>query len=240
MKKVIVNFSGGVDSTAAVMEAMKRYPKDEIMLCFQNTGAEYLETESHVEDIASILGLKLVILKPKRDWFEQVRHDKFFFTPALRKCTFRLKIDLFNSWLSKNRQELGDDIVIVSGIRGEESVLRASKAEWEKNGHGVGWLWRPCLYMSKAEIFGRIRAEGLPIHSCYEFSGRCNCWLCMFAGYNEVRTYAELHPELWEKACLLEDEIGRKWKQKFAINDLMKQGRLFDLTPIYGCPAGIY
>jgi len=48
----------------------------------------------------------------------------------------------------------------------------------------------------------------------------------LFGKYNEVRTYAEEHPELYEKACLIEDEIKHKWKENFAINDLMKQGRL--------------
>ena len=44
MRKVIVNFSGGKDSTVAILETLKHYPKDEIILCYQDTGAEYLET----------------------------------------------------------------------------------------------------------------------------------------------------------------------------------------------------
>ena len=44
MRKVIVNFSGGKDSTVAILETLKVYPKEEIILCFQDTGAEYLET----------------------------------------------------------------------------------------------------------------------------------------------------------------------------------------------------
>ena len=226
MRRVIVNFSGGKDSTVAILEALKRYSKDEIILCFQDTGAEFLETKPTVERIANLLELNLVILEPKRDWYQQIRHDKFPFTPALRKCTFRLKIDLFNSWLSKNRRELGDDIIIVSGIRGEESLSRSLKQEWEKNRHGVGWHWRPCLQMTEQEIYDRIKAEGLPLNPCYEFSRRCNCWLCIFSPYNAIRTYAEMHPELWEKACLLEDEIGRPLMRGYQINDLMKQGRL--------------
>ena len=45
--KVIVNFSGGKDSTVAILEALKRYPKEEIILCYQDTGAEYVETLPH-------------------------------------------------------------------------------------------------------------------------------------------------------------------------------------------------
>ena len=44
MRKVIVNFSGGVDSTAAALKALEQYPKEEIVLSYRDTGAEYLET----------------------------------------------------------------------------------------------------------------------------------------------------------------------------------------------------
>ncbi|GAJ15447.1 unnamed protein product, partial [marine sediment metagenome] len=63
MRKVIVNFSGGKDSTVAILEALKRYPKEEITLCYQDTGAEYLETEGHVRMIANQLELPVTILK---------------------------------------------------------------------------------------------------------------------------------------------------------------------------------
>ena len=43
---------------------------------------------------------------------------------------------------------------------------------------------------------------------------------------HEVRTYAEMHPDLYKQACLVEDEIKHKWKDGFGFNDLMKQGRL--------------
>lgn len=41
-----------------------------------------------------------------------------------------------------------------------------------------------------------------------------------------VREYAELHPNLYEKACLVEDEIRHKWKNGFSFNDLMVQKSL--------------
>ena len=228
-RKVIVSFSGGKDSTVAALEALKAYPKEEIMLVFMDTGAEYKGTGDHVETVASMLGLELVTLKPKSDWYEQIRHDNMPFTPALRKCTFRLKVELYRSWLSKYRK-MNDltDIITVTGIRGEESSTRSRLDEWQIDDHGSGLFWRPCLYMLKQEVFDRIKAEGLPLHYCYEFSSRCNCWCCIFAGYNEIRTYAEANPDEYEKACLLEDEIGKPLiSLNLAMNDLMKQGRLF-------------
>ena len=75
--------------------------------------------------------------------------------------------------------------------------------------------------MKEAEVYERIRVEGLPLHPCYEFSKRCSCWMCIFQRKEAVRIYAEMHPDLYEKACLVEDEIKHKWKDKFGFNDLM-------------------
>lgn len=224
MRKVIVNFSGGKDSTVAILEAMKKYPKEELLLCFQDTGAEFDGTREHVIKVAQMLDLPLEILEPQRDWFEQIRHDNFPFTPTLRKCTWRLKIDIFHTWISRNRKELGDEIIIVSGVRGEESLSRSKMTEWERYAHRPDWYWKPCLNMPKKEIFERIRSEGLPIHYCYEFSDRCNCWLCIFADFWAVQEYARLHPDDYEKACLLEDEIKKPLMQGYKIKVLFAFG----------------
>jgi len=75
-------------------------------------------------------------------------------------------------------------------------------------------------------VFARVRAEGLPLHPCYEFTNRCSCWLCIFTHPNAARAYAEQRPDMYEQACLLEDAIGHKWRDGLAIGDIMKQGKL--------------
>ena len=232
MRKVIVNFSGGKDSTVAALEALKAYPKDEILLCYQDTGAEYAGTAEHVHKLASMLELPLLTLKNNEDWYQLTERKGYFANPFIRHCTGELKKNLFDKWVRENREKIGNEAIIVYGIRGEESQSRSKLPEWDlhqttlKNGKFTAKIWRPILSMRKQEVFERIRAEGLPLHYCYDFSTRCNCWMCFFAHPNEVRAYAEVHPEEYEKACLLEDKIKHKWKAGFAINDLMKQGRL--------------
>jgi len=230
LRKVIVNFSGGKDSTVAILETLKVYPKEEIILCFQDTGAEYLETANHTKLIASILGLPLVTIKPNRDFWEEARFRRYFPTPECRNCTQMLKIQTFRKWFNSVKYGY-DEIIIVFGKRAEESLTRRKLTEWHTDKYLTTKaiepkIWNPCLTMTEKEVYERIEAEGLPLHPCYEFSRRCSCWCCIFQHPNVVRTYAKMHPDLWEKACLLEDEIKHKWKEHFAINDLMKQGRL--------------
>jgi len=232
MRKVVVNFSGGKDSTVAILEALKKYPKDEIILCYQDTGAEYLETEGHVRTIAGLLDLPVAIIRAKRDWWAEVDHRGYFPTPGLRHCTGHLKHKVLNKWLTANFRGKGEEVIVVSGVRAEESQSRSRLHEWEDpRAHRVvasaTKLWYPCLTMSVSEVKERVKAEGLPLHPCYDFTTRCSCWCCIFADpLAEVRPYAELHPDLLERACLLEDKIKFKWKHRFGFNDLMKQGRL--------------
>ena len=232
-RKVIVNFSGGKDSTVAILEALKHFSKDEIILCYQDTGAEYLETEGHVRKIAGQLDLPLTILKKEEDFWDSTRRRKFFPTPGLRWCTKYLKLDLINKWLTKNYRGTGTELILVTGIRAEESLSRARLHEYEAPKdvnivQSVSRVWYPCLDMKEQEIKDRVKAEGLELHPCYEFARRCGCWCCIFAPKGEVREYAERNPQLYEKACLLEDEIKNKWRHRFGFNDLMKQLKLFD------------
>ncbi len=227
--KAIVNFSGGKDSTVAVLEAMKLYPPEDITLCWQDTGAEYAETEGHVKLIAETLGLKLVTLRHPEGFFGLAKRKGYWPTPDCRHCTRELKQHVFDKWLRKNRD--GDETIVVSGIRADESLSWAKLPEWSTSEAlstkaQTVTLWNPCLHMTAEQVFARVKAEGLPLHPCYEFSPRCSCWLCFFQHPNVVRTYAEMHPELYAQACELEDEIGHTWKDGLAMNDLMKQGRL--------------
>jgi len=231
-RKVIVNFSGGKDSTVAILETLKRYPKEEIVLLYENTGAEYLETPEHVQKIAHMLDLPLFEQKPKLDFWDNSKKFKQFPRPDSRFCTWILKQDVVRHWVASNRDMFGDEIIVVTGLRAEESAARAKLGEWSIDNHlttknQTVKFWAPVLQMKKQEVFERIEAEGLPLHPAYEFASRLSCWCCIFGKYNEVRTYAEMHPDLYEQACLVEDEIKHKWKLNFGFNDLMKQGRLF-------------
>lgn len=232
LKKVIVNFSGGKDSTVALLETLKVYPKDKIIVAYENTGLEYLETPEHVRKITTMLDVELIELKPKLDFIGMVKKSGYFPRPNCRDCTDRLKKNPLRHWVAMHRADLDSEIIIVSGIRAEESKARAKLGEWcidttLTTKKQTVKLWAPCFNMTEKEVYQRIEAEGLPLHPCYEFARRCSCWACIFAPYNEVRNYAEIQPKLYEELCLLEDEVKHKWKPNFAINDLFKQGKLF-------------
>ena len=133
MRKVIVNFSGGVDSTAAALKALEQYPKDEILLCYQDTGADYLETASHVSEVADILGLPLVSLSDDLGFWGRVQQYSSFPLPKTRVCTRRLKADVTEKWIRSNRDNLGDEVIQIFGFRAEEGQGRANMETFAVN-----------------------------------------------------------------------------------------------------------
>ena len=236
-RTVIVKFSGGKDSTVAALETIKNYPKEEIMLMYNDTGADYLETLPHVEKIAGLLDLPLVVTTANRDYWKQVEERKYFPTPDCRLCTSDLKRDAANHWIREHREELGSEIVVILGTRAEESKRRSLLPEREthpttlKNGTFTAETWYPCLKMTEQEIYDRIQTEGLPLHPAYikagGFSTRVSCWLCMFQSNNAIREYASIHPELAERLGNLEETVKHRLKDSTSFREIMQQGKLF-------------
>ncbi len=233
MRSVIVNFSGGVDSSAAALKALEIYPREEIQLLYQDTDADYLETVPHVRKIAEMLDLPLTILRDDLGFWGRARQYGKFPFPETRVCTRRLKADVTEKWIRANRDKLGDEVIQIYGFRAEESQGRANMETFVvnkrltlKRGDFKAYYSLPVHKMSKVEVKEYVTANGLPLHPCYEFSERCSCWCCIFQPPHVVNEYAKMQPKLYEQACLIEDEIKHKWTKSIGFNDLMKQGRL--------------
>lgn len=61
--KVIVQFSGGKDSQACLIKACEDFGANNVTAVFCDTRWEHEQTYSHVKEVASKLGVDLIILK---------------------------------------------------------------------------------------------------------------------------------------------------------------------------------
>ena len=120
----VVSWSGGKDSTALLLWALERLPRDRLRVVFCDTGWEnpltyqFLDTLNH-----HLLDGQLITLRSERcrDMPDLARkHGRFPSTKA-RFCTEELKIVPFLRWILTQQE----DLAIYQGIRAEESFARA-------------------------------------------------------------------------------------------------------------------
>ena len=99
--KVIVQFSGGKDSQACLIKACEDFGANNVTAVFCDTGWEHEQTYSHVKEVASKLGVDLIILKNESvdGMYGLCKRMKWFPDAKNRMCTVQLKIWPMIDWI---------------------------------------------------------------------------------------------------------------------------------------------
>lgn len=122
--KVIVQFSGGKDSQACLIWAVKKYGKERITAVFCDTGWEHEMTYKHIDDVCKILEVNLIVLRNNKykDFVDMSIKKTRFPSTTRRFCTSELKIiPMVDYILSQD-----ENFIIIQGIRSSESTRRAN------------------------------------------------------------------------------------------------------------------
>jgi len=127
--QIIVQYSGGKDSQASLLWAVEKYGAKNIIAQFSNTKWESPITYKHLRDTCKNLGVKLIELTSKKypnGMVELAEKKKRFPASKSRFCTSELKVIPFIDWLL---DEVKDNVLIIQGIRKQESVARSVMSE---------------------------------------------------------------------------------------------------------------
>lgn len=128
MAKIIVQFSGGKDSQATLIWAVKKFGNKNIEAVFCDTGWEHEETYKHIEEICQQMEVKLVTINSKKfptGMVEMSKAKKRFPSTKNRFCTQELKIFPFIDYVL----EQNENLLIFQGIRNDESESRSLMTE---------------------------------------------------------------------------------------------------------------
>jgi len=97
---IVVAFSGGIDSQAMLLDAVRTYPKDRILAVFNDTGddhdggnrlVDWAGTLAFVRQECEALGLPLVVTSGPADLLEYTEHRGMWADSKNRYCTSDLK-----------------------------------------------------------------------------------------------------------------------------------------------------
>lgn len=222
---LIINFSGGKDSSAMLAYLCDKHPDLEKHVVYADTGWEHEGTEEWCRQIVSGFGLQLHVVRSKTKTLLTMSEKRGKF-PGMkqRQCTSDLKRDPIMTWI---RQNIKDSLVInCLGIRSEESSGRSKAAKLKRNKRQCNsirtiWDWAPIKDWKETEVRNYLKEKGIPLHPVYDYLRRFSCRVCIFMTEHDLAAVKKNDPAAIDIISRIEDKIGFTMFQKGAIKTII-------------------
>ena len=217
-KAVLLMFSGGHDSLvsthwAATFLDLKGIP---YKVYHGDTGTGIPETRKFVDSVCEFFGWDLVVRSPKPPYdYETLVKKHGFPGPAQHPIMYRnLKEKPLRKYISqeiKSSPQARENVLLVTGIRSSESVIRMGyKESVRKDGSRI-WC-SPIMDWSEKDCEGWIKAHNLPRNPVKDkicISGECLCGC--FAKPEEPSEIKKMFPKAWERIEALSPHSAWRW-----------------------------
>jgi len=200
-----VLFSGGRDSlvTLHLVSKVAEAFRKRVVAIHVDTTVSTPGNREYVEDVCREIGVKLVILQPKRDYFTLVERWGFP-TPTRRWCCYSLKIEPIKDFLNK----IQGAKVIFDGIRSEESFKRRGYPIIGFHKHFRCLCCHTIFTWSSEDVKRYIAKNGLRENPLYRFFPRASeCWCTAFKTIDQFRALSLHYPEFFNKLVELESRL---------------------------------
>ncbi len=206
---VAIGVSGGKDSQGAALATFRYLDavghKGPRILIHADLGSvEWDDSLPVCEKLADHLGCDLVVVRRKAGglmerwesrWLSsKTRYELLstvtlvpcWSTPAMRFCTSEQKTHVIMAELK--RRFKGQKILNVTGVRREESAVRARMPAADSDAAGQVWTWRPIIDLNVDQVFAMIDASGLHPHPAYRIfgMGRVSCRYCIMSSMADM------------------------------------------------------
>ncbi len=206
---VFALFSGGHDSLTATSCAMwwGRESGVPVIAVHINTTIGIEETHDFVRETCEREKWPLIELTPPVDYETLVLERGFPGPFHHTKMYNRLKERCLKQLLRDHKQGHGDHIMLVSGIRTDESVRRMRHVERIQKDGAI--IWAAAIHdWSKFDCMDYLEWKGLPLNpvvQTYHHSGECLCGA--FARPGELDEIAMWYPKTAERIRELERKV---------------------------------
>lgn len=207
----VINHSGGKDSQAMTAYLRRHIPAAQLVVVHAVLPeVDWDGVEEHVR--ATTTGLPVHTCRARRTLLQMIEERGMFPSPSQRQCTSDLK----RGPIEKVIRHLGNKLIVnCMGMRAEESPKRSKLETFkfsERNSKaGREWYeWLPIHEWSIGQVFEEILAAGQKVHWAY-YAGmsRLSCCFCIMSSKDDLRTAAQLKPELYATYVALERSTGQ-------------------------------
>lgn len=209
----VLSVSGGKDSVALWCWA-KRTGLAPRLAVAADTGWEHDGWRDYLSVVEARLGEPCRVVRGE-GFEEAVRRQHMFPHGTTRWCTRKLKLEPFAAELDRIREETGDEVTALVGIRAEEGNGKGDKtdrATWPEREWSNEYdceVWRPLLTWSLADVIAEHHRAGVPLNPLYRLGAeRVGCWPCINAGKVGIRLVADLDPARIDRIREIERDTG--------------------------------
>lgn len=232
---LVVNISGGKDSTMMLGSLRKKYPTVRMIAIMADTGFEHINpisAEEFARQRCAEFGVEFHTCKnPNKTYLEMVERRGKFPSSATRQCTSDLKRGPIQTWIRravKSGYITEKFIINCMGLRAAESPARAKQPKFKKNaalskaGRMV-WDWLPIHTATLADVLQWHWSNNVPLHPVYvpeyhadkqassEFQGylrRLSCRVCIFSTKADLHAIYQRDREAFDAVSNLEQKMG--------------------------------
>ncbi len=222
---LLLNLSGGKDSTRMLGFIRQKYPTVQTYAVMADTGVEHTKPVSAVDwcrHLAAQFDLPLTVVRsPNKTYLEIVRRRGMFPSAQFRQCTSDLKRGPIQKFLRTIPERV---VINCMGMRAEESPQRARQDPWKqdtdmsKSGRTV-YNWLPIFEETTEQVLAWHWQNAVPLHPMYMpeyhqdgttggYLRRFSCRVCIFATDHDLRMIHEHDREAFDQVSALEQEMG--------------------------------
>lgn len=222
--ELVVNFSGGKDSTAMLAYLCDRYPDVKKHVVFADTGWEHIGAEQWCRGVVKMMGHELIVVRnPNKSFLSMVEQRGKFPGTNTRQCTSDLKRGPIQTWIRNNCSSV---VVNCMGIRASESHNRAKKRKLTRNvsmtnSRRTVWDYLPIHGWSDEQVFSYLSERQLPLHPVYSYLKRFSCRVCIYMTDKDLVAVNNNDPEAIEIISALEQKIDFTLKPKGSIKSII-------------------
>lgn len=223
--ELVINFSGGKDSSAMLAHLCERYPKVRKHVVMADTGWEHTDAvEWSREIVEGHFDMPLhVVRNPNKTLLTMALQRGKFPGMQQRQCTSDLKRDPINTWIRRNIK--APVIVSAMGIRAEESVGRSrmpvlARDARQTNGVRTLWKWNPILHWTEQQVRTYLAERNIPLHPVYQHLRRFSCRVCIYMTNADLQQVKRHDPQAIDIIAGIEKRIGHTMFQRAPITAL--------------------
>lgn len=231
---ILVNISGGKDSSALMLWALANFPKEKLTFIHAEIDIDWKETLPLVHEQCAHLGVEAIVVRathadgspkgflskltsPRKDRETGENKQQMFPDMGNRWCTSELKMAPISKWMNNNCE---GKILNLMGERAEESSKRAALEEVRhdaKNSKASREVWNcsPIHKLSESQVWEMIHKAKVPVHPCYSWGvKRASCAICIFSSNEDIKLAQKHAPEIVAAYVAAEAKIDHTFRYK--------------------------